>query len=507
MPSMRRGDKQNDSPNASSSITASNVTGVEVAKDEAQSIVGTPSFDPSRLVDVSGEALLRGLTIANQASSRGMIGWLEYGSSSFLDRTAGRPLDILQKLAYQHALRREWEASIDILRTLVLRCEQHLPLYHPVTLASMLDLAVTCSSASEHPMARHIVVEVSERLAFYLAEQESAYMEFHYSLRSGNGGDDVRFEPLTGADHVVMLRSFASLFGELVHRDYLQLFGDENEILLINHCLAGDTYTVLANCLALSEAGAGKNAFAPETCESSKKYWSTAFRHYRRAFVGWTRSGYKLSHPNVSAAACSMARCLRELKESDKATTILTSVVGATTCESIGGDMPRRREREHFIEDHPPSTSSFLLPHHAPSSVGQLSDTFTDEATALRLWHMAAYAVETNPDERGRIRALSLLHASSEALQRALEENDGPSNTRRMEMLQCVEEEARELFAPLDTMQDEEDPLIDPFHVGAMADKPTVETRSSANTREPYPERKRLHHTGTKASFLPSAFA
>ena len=476
---------------------------VEAKSIEKQGGVGDfQSFDPTILVDLSERALLRGLTIANQASSRGMIGWLEYGSSNFLHRTARRPLDILGRLAYHHAMRNDWQVAVDLMRTFVLRCEQHLPLYHPVTLSAMLDLASTCSSSSEHVLARHLLDQVSKRLAFYLNEQESAYFDHHESARSRGNGVDVAFQPLTGAEHVSMLRSFTTLLEELLDRDYAQLFGGENEILLVNHCLVGDSFSVLANCLQLSETYRERKEVSSLCCDS-KTYWSTAFRHYRLSFEGWTRKGYDLSHPNVSGVACSMARCLRELGETEKASLILTSVVGATSRKD---EIPIVVEAEDENENHSLQETIFL-PREASSAIR--SRACAQEATALRLWYMAAYAVESCPDERGRIRALSLLHASSETLQERLKEAESTSDkstiVRAIELLECVEDEARALFAPLDAMREESRPRIE-----LRIEEGDANGNTDAGTcaiREQYPMRNQVHQTSTKANFLPSAFA
>ncbi len=427
-----------------------------------------------------------------------MIGWLQYGSSTFLDRTARRPLDIIGRLAYHHAIRKDWQVAEDLMRTFVLRCEQHLPLYHPVTLSAMLDLASTCVSSSEHVLARHLLDQISKRLSFYLNEQESAYFDYQASLR--RNGVDVAFQPLTGADHVSMLRSFTSLFEELLDRDYAQLFGGENEVLLINHCLVGDSFSVLANCLQSSETSR-ENKRKSLLCCDSITYWSTAFRHYRLAFEGWTRKGFDLSHPNVSGVACSMARCLRELGETEKACLVLTSVVVAT-----GGkdEIPIVVEAKDENEHHPFEEKIFL-PREAASVIR--SRGCAQEATALRLWYMAAYAVESCPDERGRIRALSLLHASSEALQERLREvesiSEKSTSNRAIELLDRVEDEARALFAPLHAMREEKRPRIELIEEGGG----NRDTDAETTIREQYPTRHKVHQTSTKANFLPSAFA
>jgi hypothetical protein len=127
-----------------------------------------------------------------------------------------------------------------------------------------------------------------------------------------------------------MLRAFTSLFEELIDRDYLQLFGSENDITLVNRCLLGDSLSVLANCLRLSEIGMYERKDFSGSL-TSDAYWSAACQHYRLAFEGWTRTGCGLTHPNVSAVACAIARCQREVGKVDRSIQTISSVVGATS--------------------------------------------------------------------------------------------------------------------------------------------------------------------------------
>jgi hypothetical protein len=65
---------------------------------------------------------------------------------------------------------------------------------------------------------------------------------------------------------------------------------------------------------------------------------------------------------------------------------------------------------------------------------------------------MAVFTVEETPDERGRIRALSLLHAASDALRSILDSVDEMDESTKnvcLELYECVEQEARDLFEPL----------------------------------------------------------
>jgi hypothetical protein len=50
----------------------------------------------------------------------------------------------------------------------------------------MLDLAAALAKASEHTKARQVLGQATDRLAFYLAEQEGAYVEFRDELQSSS---------------------------------------------------------------------------------------------------------------------------------------------------------------------------------------------------------------------------------------------------------------------------------------------------------------------------------
>jgi hypothetical protein len=274
---------------------------------------------------VGDRPLLRDFTIANQAVSHGT----STAQATFGTLNTARPLDVLGKLAYHHAMRKDWQASISVLRALVLQCEHHLPLYHPLTLSSLLDLEAALTKASVHTTARQVLEQATDRLAFYLAQQEGAYLEFRDELQSSSN-QNVTFQELSGANFLSVLRAFTSLFDELIGLDFLQLFGSDNDITLINHCLLGDTLSVLANYLRLIETGmdARKDLSASLTCNT---YLSAGCQHCLLAFEGCTRRKCGLTHPNVTAIACTIARCLREVGNVDISIQILSSVVGATS--------------------------------------------------------------------------------------------------------------------------------------------------------------------------------
>jgi len=92
-----------------------------------------------------------------------------------------------------------------------------------------------------------------------------------------------------------------------------------------------------------------------------------------------------------------------------------------------------------------------------------------EQTAALCFWMMAVLTSEVSPDERGRGRALSLLHTASQTLRRVLDRNNDNSNksgrngnwnagtriderTFRvcLDLCERIEGEALDLFAPLD---------------------------------------------------------
>jgi hypothetical protein len=62
------------------------------------------------------------------------------------------------------------------LASLVVRCQQYLPLYHPITLPSLLDLAIAASMVGKTAFAERAVLRADERLSAYLSEMEHNYL-------------------------------------------------------------------------------------------------------------------------------------------------------------------------------------------------------------------------------------------------------------------------------------------------------------------------------------------
>jgi hypothetical protein len=182
----------------------------------------------------------------------------------------------------------------------------------------------------------------------------------------------------------------------------------------------------------------------------STSVWTCAMKHYRAAFEGWAKVGRSLSHPNTVSAACGLCRCLRELGKLEQAIQILSMVASATKSQPTKCGLSQDLGNLPSITFLPPSSRSSRTTLQARLSSGR------EQSSALCLWYLAAYSIEAHPNENGRIHALDLLHASSECLRRALKANtDGSYANTLLEMLHCVEDEARELFKPIKAANDE----------------------------------------------------
>lgn len=386
-------------------------------------------------------ALTRNLKIGYQATSAGMTGWLEYGSSNPLDRTKERPFDALHRIACHFARTGAWKIALDLFQFLVSRCEQHLPLYHPLTLTSMLDLSATLQRNSKHDAARKVIKKVSERLRRYLLEQEMlcGLTQKQY-VDSGSLVSTGYLESLS------MMRAFTTTLHGLMEREFVAIIGENHEITLANRCFVADSFALLANCIERL----GNES--PASVKESRQLWSIACKNYRRAFEGFIKTR-PLRHPNVAAAAFAVARCYRELGKRQVAIGILTSVVN-----SFNND-PATFDASSDNLTSPPNLPLPMICFFSQNHFVTFGDALVSEGRvggeqilSQCLWLLAVLFVETNQNERGRIRALSLLHAASEALQRALgyTDRDSPTSKSCLSMLHMVENEAKEIFAPLE---------------------------------------------------------
>lgn len=404
-------------------------------------------FASGEMDTLSKRLLLRSLAISNQASSLGMVGWLEYGSSNPLERTLSLPFEVLQRLACSFAASNDWIRASDVLSSLLMRCEQHLPTYHPTTLSTMLDLAASVMMAYDYSLAKGLIQRVSYLLAVYLSEHEAMHFD-KFRSRASFERNGKKFHLDNGADALSMIKAFAATFHEELSRKFLSLIGPNHKITLLNHSLVADSFSVLANCLSAGEAEKSLQKSSP-SASGHLYYWSLAYTHYQQALRGWVKVG-TLAHPNAASAAYSVARSLRELGRLDQALKILGALVSSLQQHCTSAE----------DEDDSLATLTFLPPRSnyatRAESTFPLPACRKEQSLVLCLWMMAVLTVDQSPDERGRIRALSLLHSASDALRRVLGHpdhvyNDMDELTRRVcfELYECVEQEARDLFEPL----------------------------------------------------------
>eukprot|EP00525_Craspedostauros_australis_P005488 CAMPEP_0198123612 /NCGR_PEP_ID=MMETSP1442-20131203/37931_1 /TAXON_ID= /ORGANISM="Craspedostauros australis, Strain CCMP3328" /LENGTH=300 /DNA_ID=CAMNT_0043782839 /DNA_START=12 /DNA_END=914 /DNA_ORIENTATION=- len=191
--------------------------------------------------------------------------------------------------------------------------------------------------------------------------------------------------------------------------------------------------------------------------------------------------------------AYNVARCLRELDKRKEAIHLLNMVVSkletsAGSASHVGkrghrdrndGGRELRRGCDHSSVNPDGSKEGR---HAQPQIIGvhgmhgahgvhgtaALMPSGNEEVTALCLWMMAVLSVEDCPDERGRIRALSLLHGASTAVKQAMHQLQSPDghdgdatgqpsigdNRRKLQLLyKRIQDEARSLYEPLDVLE------------------------------------------------------
>ena len=140
----------------------------------------------------------------------------------------------------------EWEQATSLLWLLVLQCEQHLPLYHPITLVSMLDLAAALLQIRKDVCASQIVHRANRRLAMYLVEQEEACLRKERSR--------VEYHVSITEDRVAMLKAFTVTLRRRKRQSMNAILPQGHPVRSMYDCFLGDTISVLANCLSFDPA-------------------------------------------------------------------------------------------------------------------------------------------------------------------------------------------------------------------------------------------------------------
>jgi hypothetical protein len=379
--------------------------------------------------------LLRSLSISNQATSIGMVGWLEYGTSNQLERSLRLPFELLQQLACNMATNDNWAGATGVLSSLVIRCQEDLPKCHPTTLSAMLDFAGATLKTKGANVASFVTNEVSDLLSSFLTELERLFFDQH--LFKGkcdqNFEDRIYFDDRI--DALTIMDAFTVNFRNELSRDFLRLLGPDHHILLLNHSLVAHSCVVLANCLSFAQHdvdGGDATLSMEERVDpcTGRYFWWLAYSHYEIAFQGWVKV-LSLSNPFTASAACSLARCLREVGHINQAISILETLA---SCLEKTIDIAKRDESK------------------VPDETEEQTINIPQEQIRVHcLWMLAVMTTQKSPDERGRQRSLSLLHTASLALQRTLNRGHLDDDTRKIchVLYDTVEDEALALFEPL----------------------------------------------------------
>jgi tetratricopeptide (TPR) repeat protein len=413
------------------------------------------------VVEYARQCLLQCLTISNQAVSVGMTGWLEYGELRHFEQFAALPYTILRHLAYDFARRNRWADAECLCLALVVRCEEHLPLHHPTTLTSLFDLAISSSMMGNQSFANRTLYRAAERLSRYLQDIENSYIAHLAKAMPDSKQTEAMFRIDHGRDDIFKLHAFASLFQRQLNRDMALLIGAGNEVMLTNHCFVADTLAVLANCISAAKFFLGSVSDRTDDC--GLVYWKLAYQHYEHCYRGLVTTK-SLDDPSVSRSLYGIARCLREIGETDKALKMLSLLV------SFAGNRARDQsinlsERAVTlsidnapIEEDKSKQLSTLAPRFLPISA-QLktrvdkSHLYSLMSSALCLWLMAILTVDHKRTEEGRERAFGYLHAASISLQDSLHNasdiDDQVTRAMCIRFLAMIENEAEQISEPM----------------------------------------------------------
>lgn len=410
----------------------------------------------SDLVAYSHQCLLRCLKISNQAISMGMTGWLEYGSSSEVDRLHGCPFAVLRQLTYDFGSLDQWNEAECVCLALVARCEQFLPPFHPTTLVSLMDLAGVSSMLKKGSTSARLMSRVADRLSAYLAEAEMSLVAHlaNSAMPVKKPGETVFQLQHTGGTFT-KLHAFVTLFRHQLSKNMMMANGEvANVTALTCHCFVADSISVLANCATATKSILG---FPSDVASvDGVSFWRLAFDHYQIAFDGFSRRN-GLGDPSTLNSAYGVARCFREFGETEKALEFLSLVVSYTvdTTEVFGSDSERGKDKLPFrIEEDEKESPlrSFMPPFSIQNIMIDNHNAAMHTSSACCLWLMAILSLDQAPTEENRERSFKYLHAASISLQSALDRmcgiDDEVAKAFCIRFLGIIEDEAIRISEP-----------------------------------------------------------
>ena len=361
------------------------------------------------------KAILRSIEMIENANAIGMVGWVGYGKRHVLDRALERPFETQSNLASFYGLTNNWNASVSVLRSLILRCDQHLPLYHPITITTLVDLAAALLENGESDLAFKFCRRARDRLLMYLHEQDEACSRMQTMRKSSSTDHDrsqnEEYYKLVGLDHLDMLKVFAKNMNDLLSRKMMSVLRWCHPMRLLFFCFVGDSFSVLASNISRESDKLRDSQAQSEYCAESESTWTMAGKYYKQALRGWAKIK-EPNHPDIMSTACSLARCLSELGRKREALRLLSSIVESA---KRALDVEQTSSQEDGV------TTCGISP--APSSdlekkSNQRYTTNTVETLVVCVWSMAVYTMEDRPNEEGRVRAMGFLKSGIEILEK-----------------------------------------------------------------------------------------
>ena len=352
-------------------------------------------FGSDKDMKLAEQIILQGISIVDGVSVGGTTTRVHNCLVDVGLRNSERALEMLASLAVFEGTHRDWGRASDTLQSAVLRCENSLPLYHPVTIASIIDLAAAHLNSGCEDLALSCITRANRRIGFYLREQEDAYLllQRESSVLSSPFAFHRQHTNGVGIAHLSMLKAYVATLLRMERRKMARLCGPKHPMSFLFHCYLGDALAVLANCIGLSKSeslsstqiclccGNKEDAVSPNLTNSTRDIWELAGSHYRTALQGWIRSKGPFND-NISATACSLARCLRECGRRNEAIKVLALV--ARKAEQVSPQSGRAK----------------------------------NESGPMCLWSMAVFSAEESTTEvEGRKRAGDILGATAKLIE------------------------------------------------------------------------------------------
>lgn len=343
-------------------------------------------FDFDR--DNAVKAMSTCIEIIDSSNAKGMVGWLGYGKSNALDRSLNRSYETHSELASFYSEAKEWNTVYNVQASLLLRCEQQLPLYHPNTIAALLDLAAASIENGETSKAAKFSSRAMHRLKLYLDEQELACTKM-LDICNKQSSQFINVAVLRqfGFDHLEMMRAFVSSMNNLVNRQFSTTLQKNHQMTLLFLRLVGDSFSSFATILQNASHSLHKKEHeVMELRSESLTAWMMAGKYYKIVLEAGAREN-DIYHPDVLSACSCFAHCLKQLGRLTQALKILSSILNSF--------LDTARKRSQLVNG---------------SSVYSTLNYEAKRCIITCVWQMAMYTAEYKKDGEGLLEAIELLN-------------------------------------------------------------------------------------------------